>query len=73
MKKIFRAEKMIARIKAEGRGDLLDADTLAFIHLLDGKVGDSYNWQSVVHDEELVWIPKDDDQEGAYVALCDCD
>lgn len=73
MERTFRAEKMFARIKRENREHLLDEETVNLIKTLDGKVGNDYNWQSFVYDEALVWIPADDDQEGTYVALCDCD
>ena len=73
MQRTFRAEKMLARIKAEGKQDLLDEETVAFIRLLDGKVGTDHNWRSQVHGDPLVWIEKDEDQNGTYVALCDCE
>lgn len=46
---------------------------IALIKKLDGKVGNDYNWESFVRDNPLVWIPADEDQNGTYVALCDCD
>lgn len=66
---VFRAEKMIERVKREGRGDLLDKETLDFIKSIDGKRGNSYNWQSVVRGENVVWI----EDAKTYVALCDCE
>lgn len=73
MERIFRAEKMLARIKKEGREHLLDAESLELMKKLDGKKGDDRNWESFVKDEPLVWIPAGDDHDGAYVALCDCE
>lgn len=74
MKKVFRMDKMIARLKAEGRIHMVDDDAYAMMKKLDGKVGDDYNWQSVVRDEPLVWIaPQDGLDEGAYVNVVDCD
>ena len=73
MKRTFRAQKMIDRIKKEGRESLLDEMTLNFIRSLDGKIVDDHNWRSEVNGENLVWIPADEDQNGTYVALCDCD
>ena len=73
MERTFRAEKMLRRIKEENREHLLDDDVVSLIKKLDGKVGNDYNWQSFVYDEPVVWIPADDDQDGTYVALCDCD
>lgn len=66
---IFRAQKMIDRVKAEGRGDMLDEATLKTINSLDGKIGTDYNWQSVVHDENLVWI----EEAQMYANKNDCD
>lgn len=71
MNRIFRAEKMIARVTKEGMADLLDAETLEKIYKLDGKIGNDYNWESFVKGSDLVWIPKDEDTEGAYVARVD--
>lgn len=67
----FRAQKMIDRIKKEGRE--LDDETLKTIKMLDGKQANDHNWQSVVMHEPLAWIEADEDQGGMYVALCDCE
>ena len=72
MTRTFRAAKMIERVKLEGKGNLLDAETLAKINSLDGKTGDDYNWRSQVYGEDLVYI-KDGNGGGDYVAGCDCD
>ena len=64
----FRAEKMIARVKAEGRGDLLDAETLAKIKSLDGKPANTYNWENFVNGENLALIDGE-----TYVNVADCD
>lgn len=73
MERTFRAKKMLERIKAEGKQDMLDEGTVEFIKMLDGKVGNDYNYRSFVYGEPLVWIEKDEDQDGTYVALCDCE
>lgn len=73
MERIFRAAKMIERVKAEGKGDMLDAKTLGFINKLDGKRGNDYNWRSVVRGEPLVYIEPDADQNGTYVNVADCE
>lgn len=65
----FRAQKMIDRVKAEGRENMLDEPTLETIRSLDGKTGTDYNFQSVVHDENLVWI----EDAKMYVNKNDCD
>lgn len=76
MLRTFRAEKMLKRVKAEGKEHLLDEETVALIKSLDGKQGSDYNWESFVNGQELVWIEPGalgGDFKGAYVALCDCD
>lgn len=67
----FRAQKMIDRLKKEGRE--IDEETLKTIKMLDGKQANDYNWKSVVTHEPLAWIEADEDQDGIYVALCDCE
>lgn len=64
---------MLARVKREGKGELLDKETVAFIKSLDGKVGNDNNWRSMVYDEPLVWIEGVGSEDGVYVAACDCD
>ena len=73
MKRVFRAAKMLARLEKEGRMNEVDEKTRAFIMMLDGKEGTDYNYQSVVNDEPLVWIEADNDQNGTYVNVMDCD
>lgn len=73
MERTFRAEKMFARVKKENLEHFLDAEMVELIKKLDGKKGDDRNWESVLNDNPLVWIPADDDHNGTYVALCDCD
>lgn len=68
MKVVFRAAKMIERVKREGKGDMLDETTLAFINSLDGKEADTYNWASVVNGENLALI-----DGKTYVNVADCD
>lgn len=73
MKRIFRAQKMLDRIKREGLEHLLDDSCKELMEKLDGKEGDYYNWASTVCGEDVVWIPADGDRAGAFVAACDCD
>ena len=63
------AEKMINRIRREGRSDMLTEETVSFIHSLDGKVGTDYNWQSQVMGEPLVWLQ----EAQTYVNIVDCE
>ena len=77
MERVFRAEKMLKRVHDEGLEEYLDDGIVELIHKLDGKVGQDYNWESFINDNPLVWISgdalPDEDFEGTYVALCDCD
>lgn len=70
---IFRAKKMIDRVIAEGKGDMLTPETIEFINSLEGKSANTYNWQSQVFDENLAYISPDADQDGTYVSILDCD
>lgn len=73
MERIFRAKKMLDRLEKEGRMSEVTAEDRKLIEILDGKVGNDYNWESFVNDNPVVWIEADEDQNGTYVALCDCD
>ena len=69
----FRAQKMIDRIRREGRGDMLDAQTLATINSLDGEPANDYNWEAVVHGEPLALIGANEKHDAMYVNVADCD
>ena len=69
MKHVFKAEKMLDRIRKEGCGDLLDEQTVEFIKSLDGKEADDYNWRSQVHGEPVGWIEECE----VYVNIHDCE
>ena len=72
MNRVFRMSKMLARLEKEGRTNEVTPEALEFMKLLDGRVGTDYNWQSVVHDENLVYITgKDIPHGGAYVNFND--
>lgn len=75
MVRTFRAQKMLGRIMGDPRfEDLIDDKVIAFIKKLDGKKGNDYNWESMVHGENVVWIDADEDlEEGIYVSADDCD
>lgn len=60
---------MIERVKAEGRGDLLDEVTMAKIMQLDGASGSDYNWENQVNGQNLVWL----EEFKTYVNKNDCD
>ncbi len=69
MKKTFNAQKMIDRCRKEGKSDLLTPDMIAYIRSLDGQIGDTYNFESVVHGENMVWLY----EKGVYVNAVDCE
>lgn len=70
---IFRAEKMIARAKREGKQELLDAKTIAMIRELDGSEANTYNWRAHVYGEPLALIAGNARHPEIYVNVVDCD
>ena len=76
MNVVFKAEKMLERVRREGKAEYLTDEIKAQIKALDGKEGTTSNWRNRVYGEDVVWIPRnplDGSGEGVYVALCDCD
>lgn len=73
MMRTFRMKKMLDRLEAEGRMNEVQPEDLELMKKLDGKQGNDFNWASTVRGEPLVWIEKEEETPGAYVALCDCD
>lgn len=74
MKHTFRMSKMLKRLQKEGRLSDVGLDELQLMIKLDGRQADDYNWQSVVNDAPLAYIPPADDlPDGAYVNIKDCD
>lgn len=72
MRMVFSAEKMLKRLEEEGRMNEVRKEDRELMEKLDGKVGNDYNWESFVHDKNLVWIEKGPDNPGAYVCREDC-
>lgn len=72
MKKIFRKEKMVARIIAEGRTDMLTPEVDAIMTKLDGHEADSNCWRNVVHGEPVMFV-RLADGTGEYVNEADCE
>lgn len=72
MIRTFRKEKMLARLEREGRMNEVTEEDIALMTELDGLTGSDYNWESVVHGNNLVWIEKDG-KGVAYVCAEDCD
>lgn len=65
----FKAQKMIDKCMAEGKKDMLDEETLAFIRSMDGKKANTYNWRNRVYGEEVALIEGTD----TYVPICACE
>lgn len=65
---IFKSERMLDRIKKEGKENLLDDKTRNFILSLDDAEGTDHNWEFMVKDEPLVYLTA----KGTYVNICDC-
>jgi len=73
MDRIFRMEKMVSRLTAEGRKDEIRPEDYELMKELDGKKGSDYNFRSVVYGENVVWIDCDGGIDGVYVNAADCE
>ena len=73
MNYIFRKRKMLDRLAAEGRMDLVGPDELACMDMLDGLEGTDINWRAQVYGEPLVLITHPKTHESIYVNIADCD
>lgn len=69
---VFRKQKMIDRVIAEGNASMIDDTVLAIMDNLDGCYAESYNWESVVKGSNLLWCVGKDGT-GQYVNPLDCD
>ena len=68
----FKKEKMLARIKAEGREDLIDETVLKIMDNLDGQEVSSANWNRQVYGEDVYYCYGKDGK--VYdVAACECE
>lgn len=67
----FSKDKMIARVKAEGKGDMLDQPTLAMMDMLDGLEAHPNRWRQTVHGEENAYYCELDGKQ-IPVNLLDC-
>ena len=70
---VFKKEKMIARIKAEGREEALEhPDVKRILEDLDGCEVEKNCWRRVVHGEPVYWVVgRNGTQE--YVNEADCE
>ena len=67
----FYKEKMINRLKAEGRGDAITPDILAIMDNLDGQDASASCWARQVHGEPVFWCVGKDGK-GYEVNEADC-
>jgi hypothetical protein len=68
----FKKSKMLERIKAEGREDLIDETVLKIMDNLDGQEVSSANWNRQVYGED-VYSCYGKDGKVYDVAACDCE
>lgn len=67
----FSKERMIARIKKEGRADMINDAVLAIMNNLDGQEATTACWRRQVYGEPVLWcIGKDGN--GTIVNEADC-
>ena len=72
VKVCFRKDKMIARVTAAGKADMIDAEVMAMMDNLDGCEASASCWERVVKGAPVYWVVGKDGN-GAYVADVDCD
>lgn len=68
----FSKEKMISRIKAEGREELIDNDVITIMDNLDGQDATASCWRRQVLGEPVLWVVGKDGT-GEYVNELDCE
>lgn len=69
---VFKKEKMIARLKREGRFDGVTENDLAIMDNLDGCKADANCWHRVIYGMPLLWVIGKDGN-GEYVNEDDCE
>ena len=68
----FSKQKMIDRLKEEGRYNLITEDVRTTMDDLDGQVAKSNCWERIVNDEPVLWVIGKSGQ-GRYVNEVDCE
>ena len=68
----FVKQKMIDRIKAEGREDMIDDEVMSIMDNLDGQECQRMCWRRVVLEEPVYWVVGKNG-EGYYVNELDCE
>ena len=67
----FSKEKMVARITADGRADMIDDEVISIMDNLDGCEASASCWRRQVYDEPVLWVVGKNG-EGQYVNEDDC-
>lgn len=70
--KVFRKEKMVARIIAEGRTDMLTPEIDAIMDKLDGREATDHCWRRQVLGEPVLYVVGRGGT-GTYVNEADCE
>ena len=73
MPKIFRKAKMLARVEAEGKSDLLNDITRDIMDRLDGRPCEPNRWRQTVYGEKDAWFCTDATGLQYPVNINDCD
>ena len=68
---VFKKQKMIDRLTAEGRADQITQDVLDIMDNLDGCKASASCWRRQVYDEPVLWVVGKDGN-GEYVNENDC-
>lgn len=72
MGKVFRKEKMVSRLIAEGRTDGLTPDIEAIMDNLDGQEATEHCWNRQVYGSPVLWVVGKNGV-GDYVNEQDCE
>lgn len=68
----FSKQRMMARLKKEGRLDQVDSEAEAIMNNLDGQEATASCWERIVHNAPVYWV-KGKDGKGYYVNENDCE
>ena len=71
--KVFKKEKMMARLNAQGRANEIDADSREIMDNLDGREVKCNLWRETVYGEANSWYCTDADGIQYPVNIDDCE
>ena len=69
---VFKKRKMVERITAEGRADMITEDILRIMDNLDGQNATASCWRREIYDEPVLYVVGKDGT-GEYVNEIDCE